>query len=62
MVLPIDFITRARASLGEGFDYLEATLSADVPVDIRINPMRGTPAPEAGTPTTWCGSGSYLSE
>ena len=43
MALPIDFITRTRALLGEEFDRLEAALSADVPVSIRINPMKGTP-------------------
>ena len=47
MALPIDFITRTRALLGEEFDRLEAALSADVPVSIRINPMKGTPAPKA---------------
>lgn len=50
MALPIDFITRTRALLGEEFDRLEAALSADVPVSIRINPMKGTSAPKAGDP------------
>ena len=40
MALPIDFITRTRALLGEEFDRLEAALSADVPVSIRINDER----------------------
>lgn len=57
MALPIDFITRTRALLGEEFDRLEAALSADVPVSIRINPMKGTPAPKAGAPVAWCESG-----
>ena len=57
MALPIDFITRTRALLGEEFDHLEAALSADVPVSIRINPMKGTPAPKAGAPVAWCESG-----
>ena len=62
MALPIDFITRTRALLGEEFDCLEAALSADVPVSIRINPMKGTPAPKAGAPVAWCESGFYLPE
>ncbi len=62
MALPIDFITRTRALLGEEFDRLEAALSADVPVSIRINPMKGTPAPKAGAPVAWCESGFYLPE
>ena len=62
MALPIDFITRTRALLGEEFDHLEAALSADVPVSIRINPMKGTPAPKAGAPVAWCESGFYLPE
>lgn len=62
MALPIDFITRTRALLGEEFDRLEAALSADVPVSIRINPMKGTSAPKAGAPVAWCESGFYLPE
>ena len=37
MALPIDFITRTRALLGNEFDSFEAALQADVPVSIRIN-------------------------
>lgn len=62
MALPIDFITRTRALLGEEFDHLEAALKADVPVSIRINRMKGTPAPKAGDPVAWCESGFYLPE
>ena len=62
MALPIDFITRTRALLGEEFDRLEEALSADVPVSIRINPMKRTPAPKAGAPVAWCESGFYLPE
>ena len=62
MALPIDFITRTRALLGEEFDRLEAALNADVPVSIRINSMKGTPAPKAGAPVAWCESGFYLPE
>ena len=62
MALPIDFITRTRALLGEEFDRLEAALNADVPVSIRINSMKGTPAPKVGAPVAWCESGFYLPE
>lgn len=62
MALPIDFITRTRALLGEEFDRLDAALNADVPVSIRINSMKGTPAPKAGAPVAWCESGFYLPE
>ena len=44
MALPIDFITRTRALLGNEFDSFEAALQADVPVSIRINEKKGTPA------------------
>ena len=37
MALPIEFITRTRALLGEEYDKLETALQADVPVSIRIN-------------------------
>lgn len=43
MALPIDFITRTRALLGNEFDSFEAALQADVPVSIRINEKKGTP-------------------
>ena len=62
MALPIDFITRTRALLGDEYEKLEAALQADVPVSIRINPMKGTPAPKAGAPVAWCESGFYLPE
>ena len=65
MALPIDFITRTRALLGNEFDSFEAALQADVPVSIRINEKKGTPAPCAGQPDSrvaWCGTGYYLPE
>ena len=65
MALPIDFITRTRALLGNEFDRLEAALGADVPVSIRINEKKGTPAPQAGAPdnrVAWCETGYYLPE
>ena len=45
MALPIEFIARTRALLGEEYDKLEAALQADVPVSIRINQRKGTGAP-----------------
>ena len=61
MALPIDFITRTRALLGNEFDSFEAALQADVPVSIRINEKKGTPAPStAGAPcerVAWCETG-----
>ena len=50
MALPIDFITRTRALLGNEFDSFEAALQADVPVSIRINEKKGAPIPAADTP------------
>ena len=45
MALPIDFITRTRALLGNEFDSFEAALQADVPVSIRINEKKGARQP-----------------
>ena len=63
MALPIDFITRTRALLGNEFDSFEAALQADVPVSIRINEKKGTPAPSTtGAPcerVAWCETGYY---
>ena len=52
MALPIEFIARTRALLGEEYDKLEAALQADVPVSIRINQRKGTKAPET-SPVAW---------
>ena len=66
MALPIDFITRTRALLGNEFDSFEAALQADVPVSIRINEKKGTPAPSTAGATSgrvaWCETGYYLPE
>ena len=65
MALPIDFITRTRALLGNEFDSFEAALQADVPVSIRINEKKGTPAPVTDIPdnrVAWCDTGYYLPE
>lgn len=65
MALPIDFITRTRALLGNDFDKLETALRADVPVSIRINTRKGTPEPKAEVHdgrVIWCETGYYLKE
>ena len=56
MALPIEFIARTRALLGEEYDKLEAALQADVPVSIRINQCKGTKAPET-SPVAWSETG-----
>lgn len=61
MALPIDFITRTRALLGDEYEKLEAALQADVPVSIRINPKKGTKAPETSR-VSWSETGYYLPE
>lgn len=61
MALPIDFITRTRALLGDEYEKLEAALQADVPVSIRINQEKGTKAPET-SPVSWSETGYYLPE
>lgn len=61
MALPVDFITRTRALLGDEYDKLEKALMADVPVSIRINPQKGLKAP--ATPSVpWSTLGYYLPE
>lgn len=66
MALPIDFITRTRALLGDEFNDFEAALQTDVPVSIRINERKGTTPPStADTPceqVAWCSTGYYLPE
>lgn len=61
MALPIDFITRTRALLGDEYEKLEAALQADVPVSIRINRQKGTKAPKT-SPVGWSDTGYYLPE
>lgn len=61
MALPIDFITRTRALLGDEYEKLEAALQADVPVSIRINRPKGMKAPET-SPVGWSDTGYYLPE
>ena len=61
MALPIDFITRTRALLGDEYAALEKALMADVPVSIRINPKKSDKRPEA-TPVPWSQLGYYLPE
>ncbi len=61
MALPIDFITRTRALLGDEYPLFEQALQADVPVSIRINSAKGTKAPDAPQ-VPWCETGYYLPE
>ena len=61
MALPIDFITRTRALLGDEYEKLEAALQADVPVSIRINRGKGTKIP-AVSRVGWSDTGYYLPE
>ncbi|MEG2066982.1 MAG: rRNA cytosine-C5-methyltransferase [Tannerellaceae bacterium] len=61
MALPIDFITRTRALLGNDFEKLEAALQEDAPVSIRINRAKGTAEPVAER-VKWCDTGYYLPE
>lgn len=61
MALPIDFITRTRALLGDEYTELEKALMADVPVSIRMNPKKSDKHPEA-TPVPWSHWGYYLPE
>ena len=64
MALPIDFITRTRALLGDEFDKLEKALLADVPVSIRINRKKGTLplTSDSGSAVVWSETGYYLPE
>lgn len=61
MALPIEFITRTRALLGEEYEKLEAALQADVPVSIRINQSKGTKTPVTQQ-VSWSETGYYLPE
>ena len=65
MELPVDFVSRTRAILGDEFEALAEALETDSPVSIRINRKKHTPlpAPEKGFEAVpWCESGYYLPE
>ena len=62
MALPIDFISRTKALLGENYPLFEAALQTASPVSLRINQAKGTSIPQIGTPVAWCSSGYYLPE
>ena len=62
MALPIDFISRTKALLGENYPLFEAALQTPPPVSLRINQAKGTSIPQVGTPVAWCSSGYYLPE
>lgn len=61
MALPIDFITRTHALLGDDYKKLEAALQADIPVSIRINSRKKPLLPEVEK-VAWCNNGYYLPE
>ena len=62
MELPIDFIQRTQALLGDEFEKLRAALRAEAPVSVRINKRKGIAAPRGGEAVAWCDSGFYLPE
>lgn len=60
MPFPEDFKLRIRALLGDTeYTKLERALQDDAPASIRLNRLKGTPAP-AGERVAWCESGYYL--
>lgn len=61
MSLPIEFVTRTRALIGQEYEALEKALRDDAPVSIRINTRKGTARPDAGR-VAWCDTGFYLPE
>lgn len=61
MALPVDFITRTRALLGDEYKNLELALQDDVPVSIRLNPAKGLQL-SSGEPIPWNPCGYYLPE
>ncbi len=63
MALPVDFITRTRALLGDEYEKFERALQADVPVSIRTNPSKGLSMINGGQPIPWSSAhGYYLPE
>ena len=62
MALPIDFIHRTQALLGDKeYEKLAKALQEEVPVSIRTNPQKGMQITN-GTPVAWCETGFYLPE
>ena len=62
MSLPIDFVTRTQALLGDEFIRLEEALQADPPVSVRLNRDKCATIPVGGDPVAWCETGFYLPE
>lgn len=62
MALPIDFVTRTKALLGEAYPRFEAALQTEPPVSLRINRAKGTAIPQGATPVAWSSTGYYLPE
>lgn len=59
MTLPPDFIERTRSLLGNEFTRLETALTAEAPISIRVNPLKGI-TKVSGDPVDWCRDGYYL--
>lgn len=60
MALPVDFIARTRALLGEEYNQLSEALADEAPVSIRLNPHKGITMEAERVP--WCETGYYLRE
>jgi 16S rRNA C967 or C1407 C5-methylase (RsmB/RsmF family)/NOL1/NOP2/fmu family ribosome biogenesis protein len=61
MILPSDFISGARALLGDTYPQLEAAIEAHPTISIRLNPAKGQ-ATLAAERVGWCDTGYYLPE
>ena len=60
MALPVDFIARTRALLGEEYEKLAEALAGEAPTSIRLNPRKGLTMEAERVP--WCETGYYLRE
>ena len=60
MALPVDFIARTRALLGEEYEKLAEALAGEAPTSIRLNPRKGLTVEAERVP--WCETGYYLRE
>lgn len=61
MTLPLDFISRTHALLGDEYKQLETALQSNSPVSIRINPAKGLENLSTDI-VKWCDTGYYLPE
>ena len=62
MELPVDFVLRTRALLGNEYSDFEAALATETPVSIRLNSRKGLTAPVFGKQIPWSNTGYYLPE